>query len=114
MLAVLKRLSKTATLLRPDGSLCFPTIDRRIDVAIRLENGPSKQKYIGTVFIVGNKRTDNAVILDCIGLEPGEEIDYPKIREAEKKLAALGLFEGAPKITVEDKNGGNFKTSSFR
>ena len=33
VLAVLKRLSRTATLMRPDGSLCFPTIDRRIDVA---------------------------------------------------------------------------------
>jgi RNA polymerase sigma factor (sigma-70 family) len=110
VLAVLKRLSKTATAARPDGSLYFPKIDRRIDVALKLQNEPSKQMHIGTLFIVGNKTTDNAVILDCIRLEPGEMLHYPKIREAEKKLAALGLFEGAPTITVvEDEKGGNFK-----
>jgi RNA polymerase sigma factor (sigma-70 family) len=98
VLTVLKRQSKTATASRADGSLFFPKIDPKSE----LQSESPTQPRVGNIIIVGNKRTDDAVIREYLPL-PGEPIDLRKIREAEKKLKALSTFsEAGTTIAVID------------
>jgi outer membrane protein assembly factor BamA len=45
---------------------------------------------------VGNERTKDHVILRQIPLYPGQVLEYPALRQAEKNLARLGIFESSP------------------
>jgi RNA polymerase sigma factor (sigma-70 family) len=108
VLAVLKRQSKIATMSRPDGSVCFLEIES-LKLLAAMQNDPQKKSRVGNIYLVGNKRTADKMIRDCIGLEPGEPLDYPKILEAQKKLAALGLFADGATVTVVEDNDSNFK-----
>ena len=69
---------------------------------------PLKQIRVGNIFIVGNKKTADSVIRGCLPF-PGEPLDYPKIREAEKKLTALGLFSEGVEIAVIEEDKGNVR-----
>jgi outer membrane protein assembly complex protein YaeT len=52
--------------------------------------------YVGQVFIVGNERTRQNVILRQLGLYPGQVLTYPDLRLAERNLARLGIFQISP------------------
>ncbi len=54
------------------------------------------QRRIGQIFIVGNERTRQNVILDAIRLSPGEVLRDADLRQAEQKLAKLGIFRNDP------------------
>jgi hypothetical protein len=67
---------------------------------------------VGNVYIVGNTFTKDSVIRGAIELCPGETLRYGEVRAAEKRLAALGLFESGkdrPTIRVVDDTESVFK-----
>jgi outer membrane protein insertion porin family len=51
---------------------------------------------VGQVFIVGNTRTRQNIILRQVQLYPGQPLEYPAMRQAEKNLTRLGIFESSP------------------
>jgi outer membrane protein insertion porin family len=51
---------------------------------------------VGNVHIEGNTRTRQNVILRQVPLYPGQILQYPKLLEAERNLARLGIFESSP------------------
>src|SRR5207245_507667 len=63
---------------------------------------------VGQIFIVGNERTRQDVILRQVRLYPGQVLSEADLRAAEKKLRRLNLFECKPDgsvrptITVRD------------
>jgi RNA polymerase sigma factor (sigma-70 family) len=75
--------------------------------------GPAPPARVGQIIIVGNEKTSQNVILRQIKLRPGQVIDYPALRKAEKNLEALNRFIVDPKkgirptVTVVDPDGDN-------
>ncbi len=60
---------------------------------------PGKERvlgYVGQIFIVGNSRTRQNVILDQVAIYPGQALTASDLTRAEKKLARLGIFENSP------------------
>ncbi len=57
-----------------------------------MERAPSK---VGYIYVVGNDVTRQNVILRQLpdGLSPGQTLQYPDLRVAERNLARLGIFE---------------------
>jgi outer membrane protein assembly complex protein YaeT len=57
-----------------------------------VERAPTK---VGQIYVVGNEVTKQNVILRQLpeGLSPGETLQYPDLRVAERNLARLGIFE---------------------
>jgi outer membrane protein assembly complex protein YaeT len=57
-----------------------------------MERAPAK---VGYIYVVGNDVTRQNVILRQLpeGLSPGQTLQYPDIRVAERNLARLGIFE---------------------
>lgn len=51
---------------------------------------------IGKIYVVGNDVTQDQVILNAIGLYPGQAVRYADIRTAEQNLKRLGLFDTQP------------------
>ncbi len=68
---------------------------------------------VGQIFIVGNERTRQNVIMRQLPLYPGQLLTYPDLRMAERNLQRLNIFQtsqdGSVKPTVEvlDKEGPN-------
>ena len=63
--------------------------------------------HVGQIFIVGNERTRQNVILRQLPLYPGQVLTYPDIQQGERNLARLGIFEQNaegvhPTVTVLD------------
>ena len=61
--------------------------------------------YTGEVKLVGNTVTRDDVIRNQLRFAPGQMLDFNKIRESEKNLARLGIFNmanGGPRIYLED------------
>src|SRR5262249_51403600 len=59
-------------------------------------NAEAKRKriaYVGEIRIVGNSVTQDRVIRQAlVGIEPGQILRPRRLKVAEKKLAAMGLF----------------------
>ena len=77
---------------------------------------PNEVSRVGKVYIVGNDTVPDAVVLRMLGdLQPGNVLQYPSIRVAEKTLAASGLFVLDPRknlrptITVIEDGESVFK-----
>ena len=65
---------------------------------------------IGKIYVTGNDVTQDRVILNAMGLFPGQTLRYPEVKAAERKLGELGIFDTnpdyAPTIAVlESKDG---------
>jgi outer membrane protein insertion porin family len=66
------------------------------------------QARVGQIFIAGNERTRQHVILRQLPLYPGQLLTYPDLRTAERNLQRLGIFETSqdgnikPTVTVID------------
>jgi outer membrane protein insertion porin family len=69
------------------------------------EEAPAR---VGQIFVVGNDRTMQNVILRQVPLYPGQILTYPDLKQAENNLKRLNIFEmspdggGGPKVTVLD------------
>ncbi|MSR31444.1 MAG: hypothetical protein EXR99_08065 [Gemmataceae bacterium] len=61
---------------------------------------------VGQIFVVGNERTRQNVVLRQVPLFPGQVLSYPDLRLAEKNLARLQIFTAdentRPTVTVLD------------
>jgi polysaccharide export outer membrane protein len=79
-----------------------------IRVRVKAKATPAR---VGQIHIVGNTKTEDAVILQQLSLLPGAELGYRDLQAAEQKLARLGLFvvdpdKGVrPTVTVVDADG---------
>jgi outer membrane protein assembly complex protein YaeT len=61
--------------------------------------------YTGEIKIVGNTVTRDDVIRNQLRFAPGQMLDFNKIRESERNLARLGIFNmanGGPRIFIEN------------
>jgi outer membrane protein insertion porin family len=89
---------------------------------VRYEVKESPPARVGQVFIVGNTRTKDNVILRQVPLFPGQILTYPDLDIAKANLMRLGIFTGGgggaggggdgapPEIRVLDREGeGVFK-----
>jgi outer membrane protein insertion porin family len=56
---------------------------------------------VGRIIIEGNDITQDRVILNQLDLRPGQILQYPKIIEAQMRLARLGVFDPEDPPTVE-------------
>jgi outer membrane protein insertion porin family len=58
---------------------------------------------VGQIYIVGNERTRQNVILRQLPLYPGQILTYPDLVQAEKNLARLNIFESTPDGSVRPR-----------
>jgi outer membrane protein assembly complex protein YaeT len=56
---------------------------------------------VGQIFIVGNDRTRQNVILRQVPLYPGQVLTYPDIKVGERNLQRLNIFESSPDGAVK-------------
>jgi outer membrane protein insertion porin family len=67
------------------------------------------------VLIVGNEHTRDNIILRALGIREGQVLSWPEIKNAEGRLANLGLFEAnqetgsRPTVSVVDTDDPNYK-----
>lgn len=66
---------------------------------VRGDDGVGKR--VGQVRIEGNTITQDRVILNQLGLYPGQVFQYPKLEDARVRLARLGIFDPANPPVVE-------------
>jgi outer membrane protein assembly factor BamA len=71
---------------------------RRVQIHYEVEE--KEPARVGQIFIEGNERTSQGVILDQVQLYPGQVLSYPDLQKAEQNLARLGLFVTNPDGTV--------------
>ena len=65
-----------------------------------MERPPAR---VGQVFVVGNERTRQNVVLRQVPLYPGQVLSYPDLRVAAHQLERLGIFKpGSVSVTAED------------
>jgi outer membrane protein assembly complex protein YaeT len=81
-------------------------------VTVHYEIEEKQPARVGQIIIYGNDRTRQNVILRQLeGIYPGQIIDYPAMRQSERNLAKLGIFEvGAdggvrPTVSLADPEG---------
>jgi RNA polymerase sigma factor (sigma-70 family) len=75
--------------------------------AKREEKPPAR---VGQIFITGNKKIPDEVILDQVPLFPGQVLSYPDLRIFEKNLARHKGLKSNPTVTVIEREGdGVFK-----
>jgi outer membrane protein assembly factor BamA len=76
-----------------------PDMPNVVRVLYQVEDRP--QSYVGEVIIVGNTVTrDNVIRRMLQGLQPGQLLHYPELREAERNLARLNIFEMKPEMGI--------------
>lgn len=66
---------------------------------------------VGQIIVIGNDVTKRRVILRALGIYPGQTMQFPLLRQAERNLARLNIFNADPKLgshptvsAIEDPN----------
>jgi outer membrane protein assembly complex protein YaeT len=72
----------------------------RVDVTLQAEAGP--RAFFGPITIVGNRAVDDGVIRRQLLFRPGEPYRRETLRDSQRKLTELGLFEFA-NVTLEQQ-----------
>jgi outer membrane protein assembly complex protein YaeT len=74
-----------------------------VQVHYQVQGDRGEPKRVGRVIVDGNDITQDRVILNQLDLRPGQILQYPKLKEAEARLARLGIFdpENPPTVTIE-------------
>jgi outer membrane protein assembly complex protein YaeT len=74
-----------------------------VQVHYQVQGDRGESDRVGVVRIEGNTITQDRVILNQLDLRPGQVLQYPKVKEAEARLARLGIFdpENPPTVIVE-------------
>ena len=70
-------------------------------VQVRYEIDERPPARVGQIYLSGNTRTDQRVILRQVPLFPGQVFNYPAIRDGERNLARLNIFEASPDGSVK-------------
>ncbi|AXS41624.1 autotransporter assembly complex family protein [Breoghania sp. L-A4] len=73
-----------------DRSVVADHASRRLDVALEVDPGPTAT--FGAVSVSGQERTDTDFIVSQANIAPGSRYDPEALREAGKRLRALGIF----------------------
>ncbi len=73
-----------------------------VDVHYHVAEQDREPARVGRIIIVGNTVTQDRVILNQLGLFPGQILQYPKLDDARNNLYRLNLFdmEDPPTVTV--------------
>src|SRR5205085_8691739 len=85
------------------------------EVAVQYEVQEQGVVRVRQILIVGNEHTRDNIILRALGIREGQVLSWPEIRNAEARLANLGLFEvnqetgSRPTISVVDTDDPNYK-----
>jgi outer membrane protein insertion porin family len=78
-------------------------------VAVHYEVQERPPSRVADIKIAGNTVTRDNVILRGLGIYPGQILQYPELGLAERKLAAMNIFDGAPDkrptVTIIDPDG---------
>ncbi len=72
-----------------------------VNVHYEVLNDVGTPDRVGRIIIEGNEITRDRVILNQLDLRPGQILQYPKIQEAQMRLARLGVFDAEDSPTVE-------------
>lgn len=72
----------------------LPNQPGQVDIHYEVQERPPAT--VGQIIICGNTVTKQNVILRQIPLYPGQVLTYPDIRQAERNLQRLGIFESKP------------------
>jgi outer membrane protein assembly complex protein YaeT len=87
-----------------------------VNVQYEVEERPPAR--VGQIFIIGNDRTRQNVILRQVPLYPGQVLTYPDLRVAERNLARLNIFtvspDGATRPTVSVRDNPADPDSEFK
>lgn len=65
-------------------------------VTVNYEVEEKEPARVGQIFIVGNTRTKQNVIMRQVPLYPGQILTYPELRVAERNLQRLNIFANSP------------------
>jgi outer membrane protein insertion porin family len=73
-----------------------------VDVHYKVFEPGREPDRVGRIIIEGNTITDQRVIMNQLGLLPGQVLQYPQLKNAELNLMRLGIFdmEDPPSVTV--------------
>lgn len=77
-------------------------------------DSPTAPDRVGRILIEGNTVTQDRVILQQLGLTPGELLRYPQIEAARRNLERLQLFAADDPPTVEVLPGGKGEFKDIR
>lgn len=66
-----------------------------------MQGDPERPDRVGRVIIEGNTVTQDRVILNQVGLRPGQILQYPLLEDARMRLTRLGIFDQQNPPTVE-------------
>jgi hypothetical protein len=64
---------------------------------------------VGQIFITGNTRTRQSVILDAVPLFPGQVLTSPDLRASQRNLERLGRFKSASVTVLDPDVDGEYK-----
>lgn len=73
-----------------------------LGLALALVQPTAKEPLVGRVIVIGNTVTAQQIILNTVGLEPGERYVAAELRTAELRLAYLGIFRAATVTSARD------------
>ncbi len=100
-----------------EGVFAIPGKPGVVNVHYQLLEPGREPDRVGTITIEGNTVTDQRVILNQLGLYPGQVLQYPKLEEARQNLIRLGIFDAEDPPTVEvlpREDGSPFKDIRVR
>ncbi|HEY3788777.1 MAG TPA: outer membrane protein assembly factor BamA [Urbifossiella sp.] len=72
-----------------------------VKVQYLVQGDPGQKSRVGRVLIDGNTITQQRVILNQLGLRPGQILQYPMLEDARMRLNRLGIFDQNNPPTVE-------------
>ena len=84
-----------------EGVFAVPDQPGMVDVSYQVFEPGREPDRVGRIIIEGNTITDQRVILNQLGLYPGQILRYPQIERARGNLIRLGLFDGEDPPSVE-------------
>jgi outer membrane protein assembly complex protein YaeT len=84
-----------------EGVFAVPGRPGVVNVHYRVVEPGAEPRRVGRIIIEGNTVTDQRVILNQLGLFPGQILQYPRLEEARQNLIRLGIFDGEDPPTVD-------------
>jgi outer membrane protein insertion porin family len=91
--------------------IAIPELPNVVDVHYRVNEVNKEPRRVGRIEIVGNTVTDQRVILNQLGIFPGQILQYPQLEAAKYNLMRLNLFDNqdnpprVEEIPRENDNG---------
>ena len=84
-----------------EGVFAIPDQPGMVDVSYQVFEPGREPDRVGQIIIEGNTITDQRVILNQLGLYPGQILRYPQIERARGNLIRLGLFDAEDPPSVD-------------